>query len=134
MVSCLDILQEPRWGRSEESFGEDPYLAARMCENVVRGFQGEDPDELKSSNKIIAVLKHLCGFGNPIGAHSGICSNIGEREMREIHLQGMKAGVRAGALGCMADVYKRQILWCYPFRIQGNASERSVKLQERNDC
>ncbi len=102
LVSCLDILQEPRWGRSEESFGEDPYLAARMCENVVRGFQGEDPDELKSSNKIIAVLKHLCGFGNPIGAHSGICSNIGEREMREIHLQGMKAGVRAGALGCMA--------------------------------
>ncbi|MBU9735680.1 glycoside hydrolase family 3 N-terminal domain-containing protein [Diplocloster agilis] len=102
LVSCLDILQEPRWGRSEESFGEDPYLAARMCENAVWGFQGEQLEDLKNNNKIVAVLKHLCGFGAPIGAHSGICSNIGEREMREIHLPGMKAGVRAGALACMA--------------------------------
>ncbi|MCJ7840611.1 glycoside hydrolase family 3 C-terminal domain-containing protein [Lederbergia sp. NSJ-179] len=101
LISTLDILREPRWGRSEECYSEDPYLAAKMTTAAVKGLQGE-ATELARGDKIIAVLKHFCGQGEGQGGHNAGPANIGERELREIHLPGMKAGVKAGALGCMA--------------------------------
>ncbi|MDP4098236.1 glycoside hydrolase family 3 C-terminal domain-containing protein [Paenibacillus sp. P96] len=102
LVSALDILHEPRWGRSEECYGEDPYLAARMTKAVVQGMQGEDAKDLKAPDKVAAVLKHLCAQGAAQGGMNSGPAVIGERELREIHLPGMLAGVRAGAAGCMA--------------------------------
>jgi beta-glucosidase len=102
LVSALDILHEPRWGRSEECYGEDPYLAARMTEAVVRGMQGTHTADLKAPDKVAAVLKHLCAQGEAQGGLNSGPTAIGERELREIHLPGMLAGVRAGAAGCMA--------------------------------
>ncbi|KRG15011.1 beta-glucosidase [Virgibacillus soli] len=101
LISTLDILREPRWGRAEECYSEDPYLAAKMTSAAVKGLQGERT-ELAQQNKIIAVLKHFSGQGEGQGGHNAGPANIGERELREIHLPGMKAGVEAGALGCMA--------------------------------
>ncbi|MBO0991522.1 glycoside hydrolase family 3 N-terminal domain-containing protein [Bacillus sp. SD088] len=102
LISTLDILRDPRWGRSEECFSEDPYLAANMTEAAVKGLQGESREELAQDDKIVAVLKHFSGQGEGQGGHNAGPANIGERELREIHLPGMKAGVEAGALGCMA--------------------------------
>lgn len=102
LISTLDILRDPRWGRSEECFSEDPYLAARMTKAAVKGLQGESKEELTQADKIVAVLKHFSGQGEGQGGHNAGPANIGERELREIHLPGMKAGVEAGALGCMA--------------------------------
>ncbi|GIN57237.1 beta-glucosidase [Lederbergia ruris] len=102
LISTLDILRDPRWGRSEECYSEDPYLAAKMTEAAVKGLQGEGREELIQDNKIVAVLKHFAGQGEGQGGHNAGPANIGERELREIHLPGMKAGVEAGALGCMA--------------------------------
>jgi beta-glucosidase len=102
LVSTLDILTDPRWGRSEECYGEDPYLAARLTEAVVKGLQGECPEDLKGSGKVAAVVKHFCAQGAAVGGHNGKSAVIGERELREIHLPGMKAGVEAGAMVCMA--------------------------------
>lgn len=101
LISTLDILREPRWGRSEECYSEDPFLAARFTEAAVKGLQG-DGTNLDKQNKVIAVLKHFAAQGDGEGGHNAGPVNIGERELREIHLPGMKAGVEAGALGCMA--------------------------------
>src|SRR5699024_2987938 len=97
LVSTLDIMRDPRWGRSEECFSEDPYLASKMTESVVRGMQ--DSNEYL---KVIPVLKHFAAQGSGAGGHNSGPALIGERELRDIHLPPMQAGVRAGALACMA--------------------------------
>ncbi|MGP4039289.1 glycoside hydrolase family 3 N-terminal domain-containing protein [Gracilibacillus sp. D59] len=98
LVSTLDIARDPRWGRTEECFSEDPYLAACMTEAVVKGMQGDN----KESPNVIAVLKHFAAQGAAVGGHNAGPALIGERELREIYLPPMKAGVRSGALACMA--------------------------------
>ncbi|GIN71595.1 beta-glucosidase [Bacillus sp. J14TS2] len=102
LISTLDILRDPRWGRSEECFSEDPLLAAKMTEAAVKGLQGETEGERLGSDKVVAVLKHFSAQGSAEGGHNAGPASIGERELREIHLPGMKAGVKSGALGCMA--------------------------------
>lgn len=102
LVSALDILLEPRWGRAEECYGEDPFLAAQFAKAVVKGLQGNGDKELLSNNKVVAVLKHLCAQGAAQGGHNAGPANIGERELREIHLPAAYAGVAAGAKGLMA--------------------------------
>lgn len=101
LISTLDLLRDPRWGRAEECYSEDPYLAAQLTKAAVKGFQGDGSD-LTKQDKIVAVLKHFSAQGDGQGGHNAGPVNIGERELREIHLPGMKAGVEAGALGCMA--------------------------------
>jgi len=106
LVSTLDLMRDPRWGRSEECFSEDPYLAAQFTTAAVKGLQGdrhkeEDLAQL-APNKVAAILKHFCGQGAGEGGLNAFPASIGEREMREIHLPGMEAGVEAGALGFMA--------------------------------
>ncbi|MGN7296009.1 glycoside hydrolase family 3 N-terminal domain-containing protein [Ferdinandcohnia sp. SAFN-114] len=101
LVSTLDILRDPRWGRSEECFSEDPYLTSRLTEAVVKGMQGEESDIIPEG-KMIAVLKHFTAQGNGIGGHNAAPASIGERELREIHLPPMKAAIKLGALACMA--------------------------------
>ncbi|WP_091483159.1 glycoside hydrolase family 3 N-terminal domain-containing protein [Gracilibacillus orientalis] len=98
LVSTLDIARDPRWGRTEECFSEDPYLAARMTKAVVKGMQGDN----KEAPNVIAVLKHFAAQGAAVGGHNAGPALIGERELREIYLPPMKAGVRSGALACMA--------------------------------
>lgn len=102
LVSALDILHDPRWGRSEECYSEDPFLSARFTEAAVRGMQGDEPHELASPDKAAIVLKHLCAQGAAQGGRNAGPAAIGERELREIHLPGAKAGVEAGAAGFMA--------------------------------
>lgn len=102
LVSTLDIMQDPRWGRAEECYSEDPYLAAQLTAAVVRGLQGTNPEDLGASDKVGAVLKHLCAQGACQGGHNAGPAVIGERELREIHLPGAKAGHEAGAVGFMA--------------------------------
>lgn len=95
LVSTLDIARDPRWGRTEECFAEDPYLSSRMTEAVVKGMQGE-------KREVLAVLKHFAAQGSAVGGHNAGPALIGERELREIHIPPMKAGIEAGALACMA--------------------------------
>ncbi|MGC9543415.1 glycoside hydrolase family 3 N-terminal domain-containing protein [Streptomyces sp. UG1] len=101
LVSALDIARDPRWGRTEECFGEDPYLAARFTEAVVRGMQGE-PGEYFAADKAPVVLKHFAGQGATVGGRNSAESELGLRELHEIHLPAARAGVRAGAAAVMA--------------------------------
>ncbi len=94
LVSGLDILRDPRWGRSEECFGEDPLLAARCVAALVRGY--------RTAPGLGVVLKHFAGQGAAMGGRNGSGAAIGPRELAEIHLPAARAGVAAGALGVMA--------------------------------
>lgn len=83
LVSALDILHDPRWGRTEECYGEDPHLAAQMTAAVVQGLQGTDTVQLKSSSKVAAILKHLSAQGTCLGGRNAGPASIGERELRK---------------------------------------------------
>ncbi|HVU67285.1 MAG TPA: glycoside hydrolase family 3 N-terminal domain-containing protein, partial [Ktedonobacteraceae bacterium] len=102
LISALDVLRDPRWGRAEECYGEDPFLAAQMAGAATRGLQGQTPEELASAERVAAVLKAFCAQGAGEGGRNMGPALIGERELREIHLPPMEAGTRAGALACMA--------------------------------
>ncbi|MEE4495912.1 glycoside hydrolase family 3 N-terminal domain-containing protein [Streptomyces sp. BE230] len=101
LVSALDLVRDPRWGRAEECFGEDPYLAARFTEALVRGVQGA-PGELIGPDRAAVVLKHFAGQGATVGGRNSAATELGARELHEIHLEAALAGVRAGAAGVMA--------------------------------
>ncbi|MFJ1967362.1 glycoside hydrolase family 3 N-terminal domain-containing protein [Streptomyces sp. NPDC087903] len=104
LVPALDIARDPRWGRTEECFGEDPHLAARLTEALVRGMQGEPgcSDGLFADDKAAVVLKHFAGQGATVGGRNSAESELGPRELHEIHLPAAWAGVRAGAAAVMA--------------------------------
>ncbi|WP_238431283.1 glycoside hydrolase family 3 N-terminal domain-containing protein [Streptomyces cavernae] len=104
LVSALDIARDPRWGRTEECFGEDPYLAGRLTEALVRGMQGEPAgaDGFFAADKAPVVLKHFAGQGATVGGRNSAESELGPRELHEIHLPAARAGIRAGAAAVMA--------------------------------
>ncbi|HKT06153.1 MAG TPA: glycoside hydrolase family 3 N-terminal domain-containing protein, partial [Rugosimonospora sp.] len=101
LVSALDVLVDPRWGRAEECFGEDPHLAAVLTDALVRGAQGE-PAERIPGDRVAVVLKHFAAQGAATGGLNAHAAPIGPRELHEIHLPAARAGVRAGAAGVMA--------------------------------
>ncbi|MEA4889744.1 MAG: glycoside hydrolase family 3 N-terminal domain-containing protein [Clostridiaceae bacterium] len=113
MISCLDILQDPRWGRSEECFGEDPFLSASFTAALVRGAQGLNPEDISRQDKIISIVKHFCGQGAALGGHNGKIANIGERELHEIHLPPMEAAVKAGTRACLAAYNEIDGIQCH---------------------
>ena len=107
LVSCLDILRDPRWGRSEECFGEDPFLASRMAKAVVRGIQSQGVD---------VTAKHLCAQGETTGGVNASAARIGPRELREIHLPPVKACVEAGVSSFMAAYNEIDGVYCHANR------------------
>ena len=63
LTPVADVAREPRWGRVEETFGEDPFLVSLMTVAAVQGFQGDT--SFKNKNKVIATLKHFAAHGQP---------------------------------------------------------------------
>ncbi len=104
LVSALDVLRDPRWGRSEECFGEDPYLACRMAEAVVTGIQ---------SQGVEVTAKHMCAQGETTGGVNASAARIGQRELREIHLPPVKACVDAGVSSFMAAYNEIDGVYCH---------------------
>ncbi|MFK7970368.1 MAG: glycoside hydrolase family 3 N-terminal domain-containing protein [Bacteroidia bacterium] len=95
-----DICMHPAWPRLYEGFGESPWLAARMGEACVRGYQGED---LRSSTKVAACLKHFVGYGAPASGKDRTPAHISERILRQDHLPPFAAGFKAGAATVMIN-------------------------------
>lgn len=104
LVSMLDILRDPRWGRSEECYGEDPCLSARMAAAGVRGFQGEG---------VTVVAKHFAAQGETTGGINASAARIGERELREIHLPAAKACCEEHVGGIMAAYNEIDGVYCH---------------------
>ncbi|MCR5681988.1 MAG: glycoside hydrolase family 3 C-terminal domain-containing protein [Clostridiales bacterium] len=93
LTSMLDMCRDPRWGRSEECYSEDPVLAARLAGAAVRGLRRGGMD---------AVAKHCAAQGETTGGVNASAARIGERELREIHLPPVRAAAEAGVSGVMA--------------------------------
>ncbi len=85
LTPVVDVARDPRWGRVEETFGEDPYLAGQLGLQAVLGFQGED--DKWDEGEVFATLKHLAGHGEPEGGNNIAPANISERTLREVFLQ-----------------------------------------------
>ena len=96
----LDIARDPRWGRTEETFGEDPYLVARMGVAYVRGLQGQDLHE-----GVMATGKHFAGYGVSEGGMNWAPPHLNPRELREVYLMPFEAAVKEGKLASMMNGY-----------------------------
>jgi len=96
----FDVARDPRWGRVEETFGEDPYLVARMGSAFVDGLQGDDPEE-----GISATLKHFAGHAISEGGKNRSTVQIGEREFREVHLFPFEAAVKETDADSVMNAY-----------------------------
>jgi beta-glucosidase len=100
----LDLAREPRWGRVEETFGEDTYLSSRMAVNIVKGLQG---NSLKDNNAVIAEPKHFGIHGIPENGSNLSPVYIGEREARSTHLYVFEKAIKeAHAHGVMAAYHE----------------------------
>jgi len=79
----VDVARDPRWGRIEETFGEDPYLVGEMGVAAVEGLEGAGKPEKLAPGKVFATLKHLTGHGQPESGTNIGPAPISERELRE---------------------------------------------------
>ncbi len=94
----VNIFRDPRWGRGQETYGEDPYLTSRMGVTFVRGLQGDDPEHLK----LVATPKHFAAHSGPEPERHRFDAVVSERDLRETYLPAFEACVReAGALSVM---------------------------------
>lgn len=102
LTPVLDVAREPRWGRVEETFGEDPYLVAQLGIAVIRGFQGDGT--LKGKKRIIATLKHFAAHGQPESGSNCGPVNVSERLLRDTFLYPFREVIhKAGAMSVMAS-------------------------------
>jgi len=92
----LDVAREPRWGRTEETYGEDPYLVSRMAVAIVKALQGRGPTV--DGEHVIATAKHFAAHGQPEGGTNIAPANYSERVLREIFLPSFKAAVQEGGI------------------------------------
>ncbi|MFC7761769.1 glycoside hydrolase family 3 protein [Catellatospora bangladeshensis] len=89
---CLCVARDIRWGRTYESFGEDPELASAMT-TIVTGLQGE---KLGGPNSVLATAKHYVGDGGTNGGKDQGDAQLSEEELRKVHLPPFQAAVKAG--------------------------------------
>jgi beta-glucosidase len=100
LTPVVDVARDPRWGRVEETYGEDPYLVSRMGIAAVRGFQGNG--SFKDKKRVIATLKHFVGHGQPESGMNCAPANVSERVLRETFLLTFREVIRkASPLGVM---------------------------------
>lgn len=94
----VDISHDPRWGRTSEGFGEDPYLVSECARASVRGFQGTSPDQ---PNTIMAAVKHFALYGAVEGGRDYNTVDMSPLRMHQIYLPPYKAAIDAGSGGVM---------------------------------
>ena len=100
LTPVVDVAREPRWGRVEETFGEDPHLVTRMGVAAVKGFQGDAT--FRDKTRVMATLKHFVAHGQPEGGQNCAPANVSMRELREVFLPSFKAAIQeAGAISVM---------------------------------
>ena len=95
-VLCLG--RDPRWGRIDETFGEDSYLSGELGAAIVRGYQGDD---LADGEHILACAKHYLAYGEAVGGRDACDSEVTERKVRELFLPPFRRAVEAGCATIM---------------------------------
>jgi beta-glucosidase len=102
LTPVVDVARDPRWGRVEETFGEDPFLVAQLGVAAVRGFQGDA--SFKDKKRLIATLKHFVAHGQPESGQNCAPANVSARVLRETFMYPFKEAIKkAGAISVMAS-------------------------------
>jgi len=102
LTPVVDVARDPRWGRVEETYGEDPFLVSRLGMAAVRGFQGDC--SFTDKTRVIATLKHFVGHGQPESGMNCAPANVSERVLRETFLFTFREAIKkAGAISVMAS-------------------------------
>jgi len=99
----INIFRDPRWGRGQETYGEDPFLTSRLGVAFVRGMQGDDPRYLK----VIATPKHYAVHSGPEPERHIFDAAVGERDFRETYMPAFHAAIVEGKAGSVMCAYNR---------------------------
>jgi beta-glucosidase len=99
----INIFRDPRWGRGQETYGEDPFLTARMAVAFIQGLQGNDPKYLKA----MACAKHFAVHSGPEATRHQFNVVPAERDLYETYLPQFEAAVREGHVGAVMGAYNR---------------------------
>jgi len=100
LAPVLDVARDPRWGRTEETYGEDPYLVSRLGVAYVRGVQGAD-----LSRGVVATGKHFLGYAASEGGMNHAPAHIGPRELREVYARPFEAAIREAGVASIMNAY-----------------------------
>ena len=99
----INIFRDPRWGRGHETYGECPYLTARLAVAFCRGLQGDDPKYLKT----VATPKHFAAHSGPEGLRHGFDAQVSEKDLRETYLPAFHACITEAKAGSVMSAYNR---------------------------
>jgi beta-glucosidase len=99
----INIFRDPRWGRGQETYGEDPYLTARMGVTFVQGLQGDDPRH----RKLDATAKHFAVHSGPEADRHHFDAKPSERDLYETYLPAFEALVKEGQVAAVMGAYNR---------------------------
>jgi len=94
LAPVVDVARDPRWGRFEETYGEDPYLVSRMGVAAVLGFQGTSLS--LGRDRVFATLKHMTGHGQPESGTNVGPADVTERTLREVFFPPFAAAIADG--------------------------------------
>jgi beta-glucosidase len=114
----INQFRDPRWGRGQETYGEDPYLTARMGVEFIKGLQGDDPKYLK----LVATPKHYAVHSGPEADRHHFDARVDERDLRETYLPAFKA--------CITEARAISIMGAYN-RTNGEACNASPALLQK---
>ena len=123
----INLFRDPRWGRGQETYGEDPFLTGRIAVPFIKGLQGDDPKYFKT----IATVKHFAVHSGPELERHGFDAVVSERDLRESYLPQFQMGIKEGGAyslmcaynriggkaACANDILERDILrgeWKFP--------------------
>jgi beta-glucosidase len=99
----INIFRDPRWGRGQETYGEDPYLTSRLAVNFVLGMQGTDPDYLKA----VATPKHFAVHSGPENQRHIFDARVSQRDLHMTYLPAFKACIVEGKAYSIMGAYNR---------------------------
>jgi beta-glucosidase len=99
----INIFRDPRWGRGQETYGEDPYLTSRLGVAFVKGLQGNDPRYLK----VVSTPKHYAVHSGPEPERHSFDAGVSERDLRETYLPAFRATVVEGRAASVMCAYNR---------------------------
>ena len=123
----INLFRDPRWGRGQETYGEDPFLTGRLAVQFIRGMQGDDPKYLKT----VSTVKHFAVHSGPEPDRHTFDAVVSQRDLRESYLPHFEAGIREGGAyslmcaynavygkpACASDLLLKNILrdeWKFP--------------------
>lgn len=123
LAPLLDVARDPRWGRVEETFGEDPYLVAAIATAYIRGLQGSEAGRgslasqggdagqgqgcqgLDGANGVVATVKHFVGYPFSEGGRNCAPVHVGERELRDTFLYPFEVAIKEARAGSLMNAY-----------------------------